>query len=127
MVQPLFNSRKHIMNKRKRGGMIMKTIFSLIASCMLAVSAFAGSIKIKVNGNQQVQVVVDGVNYNSVDYTNDEMLFNNLSNGQHSVVIYRMNNRGRAKQIYSSTIMLEADKDILLTIGTNGSISREEF
>jgi CTP:phosphocholine cytidylyltransferase-like protein len=105
----------------------MKTITMLLVSFLFALSAIAGTIRVKVNGNQQIQVVVDGTTYNSDNFVSGEMAFSNLAEGKHTVVIYRTNNRGVSKQIYSSTIMLDANKEILLTVGSGGSISREEF
>ena len=107
--------------------MIMKTIFSLIVSCLVAVSAMAATIRVSVKGNQDVQVVLDGQTYLSSNYTNREMVFQNLAEGSHTVVISKINRNGRARQLYSSTVILDANKEVRLSVAANGSISREEF
>ena len=71
----------------------MKTISMLLLSFLFALSAIAGTIRIKVNGNQDVQVVFNGTTYNSQNFAGDEIVFSNLAEGQHTVTIFRKNNR----------------------------------
>ncbi|HWJ91951.1 MAG TPA: DUF4476 domain-containing protein [Flavisolibacter sp.] len=107
----------------------MKTILSLMIGTFLTISASAGTIRIVFNGNRDYQAVVDGRSYSSNDYTtgaNNELVLN-LQNGQHTVQIFRTNRRGISKQVYSSTFNLNYDQDIRLTIGANGSVTREEI
>ena len=107
--------------------MVMKTITCLLFSLLFTFAVSAQKLRITVNGNQDVQVVVDGTTYNSDNFINNEMVLSNLSLGSHSVTIYRMNQRGRAKQLYSSKLQIDGDREIHLSIGANGSISREEY
>lgn len=104
----------------------MKTIFVFIVSILFAVSAFAGSLRISFNGNKDFQVAVDGETYTSDNYLNDDVVLNNLS-GNHRVTVYRMNKRGRMKQVYSSDVIVGVGEEIHLTINSDGSIQREEL
>jgi hypothetical protein len=111
---------------------VMKTILSLIVSSLLTLSAFAGSITISFNSNKSFEALVDGRTYSSGDYNSmngsgNQLVLNNLSAGQHTVQIYRLNaNNKRNKQVYSSTFYLNVNQNIHLTVSGNGTISREE-
>lgn len=104
----------------------MKTIFSFIISILFAVSAFAGSLRISFNGNRNFQVVVDGQTYTSESYLNNDVVLDNLS-GNHRVSVYRINKRGRSRQVYSSDVIVGVGEEIHLTINSDGSIQREEL
>jgi len=105
----------------------MKVFAGLLTTLFLTTAAMAGTIRITVAGNQEVQAVIDGITYNPSNFVNDEVVVGNLSEGNHSVVIYKVNRRGRSKQLYSSNVRLEENSDIRLTITANGGITREEL
>lgn len=103
----------------------MKTVFSFIIASLLAVTAFAGTIRVSFNGNRDFQVVVDGRTYSSSDYLSNDIVLNNLS-GDHTVSIYKINKRGRNKALYSSTVNVGYNEEIHLTVNSDGSIERTE-
>ena len=109
----------------------MKTLLSLLIAILIAVSAFAGTVRITFEGNanKDIRVELDGRVYHSKDYissTSNQLVLQNLQDGEHSVIIYRVNKRGRTKQLYESSFNLQANQEIHLTVNQNGTITREE-
>lgn len=106
-------------------GSTMKKVFIILCSICFSVSAYAQTLRVTFNGNRDFQLVVDGKSYNSTNYLNDDIVLNNLS-GEHNISIYMTNKRGKARQVYSSSINLPAGKEVHLTVNANGSIERTE-
>jgi len=107
----------------------MKTICLLLAGSLMTATAFSQTITISFNGNKDYRAQVDGRSYSSSDYTgnmNNRVSLNNLSAGAHSVAIYKINKRGKSKPVYTSTVNLGYNEEVMLTVNNNGSISREE-
>lgn len=103
----------------------MKKIFILIICGFFAASAYSQSLRVSFNGNRDFQLVVDGKTYHSASYLNDEVVLNNLP-GQHNIIVYRINKRGKAKEVYSSAINLSPGEEVHLAVNNNGSIERTE-
>jgi len=103
----------------------MKRIFCISIGALLAVSAYSQSLRVSFNGTKDFKLVVDGTDYNSNSYLNNDLVVNNLS-GKHAVSIYRLNRNGRNKRLYSSTVSLSPNQEVHFTIDNSGSISREE-
>jgi hypothetical protein len=103
----------------------MKHILSLIIFAALAASAYSQSLRVTFNGNKDFQLKVDGKTYSSNNYSNNDVVINNLS-GDHTIGIYKLNKRGKSRKIYTSNLSLAQDREIHLTVNNNGSISREE-
>ena len=100
-----------------------KLIVIFILFC--AVTAHSQSLRVTFNGNRDFQLVVDGKTYNSSNYLNNDVVLHNLA-GDHNVSVYRMNKRGKNRQVYSSSIKLSPGEEVHLTINSNGSIERTE-
>src|SRR5690348_15444671 len=99
----------------------MKTLCMLLVGSFLATAAFSQSITISFNGNKDFRALVDGRSYSSNDYNsgmNDQVVLNNLTAGDHTVQVYKVNRKGREKQIYSSTFRLNVNEDVRLTVNS---------
>jgi hypothetical protein len=104
----------------------MKQIFSVLICALFAASASSQTLRVTFNGNKDFNLVVDGTNYSSGNYLNNDVVVNNLP-GQHKVSVYRVNNRnGRSKRLYSSSVNLSQGQEVHLTVKGNGSIDRED-
>ncbi|MFL5810563.1 MAG: DUF4476 domain-containing protein [Flavisolibacter sp.] len=106
----------------------MKKILCFLIAGVLAVSAFAGTVKVTLNGNKNFVVSIDGRTYTANSMTNGkkEILITNLANGQHSIEIYRPNNRGVNKSIYSSSFNLDQNEMMNIIVNNNGGVRIEE-
>lgn len=102
----------------------MKTIFSVLISIFFAAPAFSQSIRVSFDGKRDFQVVVDGSTYRSDAYMNNDLVLSNLT-GEHNVSIYRVNKKGKARQVYTSNLTLSPGEEVHLTINNN-SIERSE-
>jgi hypothetical protein len=114
-----------IVIKEKEEETTMKKVFNFIICALAAASAYSQSVRVSFNGNKDYQFLVDGKTYNSTNYANNDVVVNNLS-GEHAISVYRINKRGKSKQVYTSTVNLSPNEEVHLTINSNGSISREE-
>jgi len=106
-------------------GSVMKKFSGVLICSLILASAYSQSIKVSFNGNREFQLVVDGKTYNSESYASNDLVLNNLY-GEHSLRIYRVNKRGKSKEVYSSTVNLSPGEEIQLVVNRNGSIERTE-
>jgi len=106
----------------------MKKFLCFILAGFIAASAFAGNVRITLNGNKNFVVTIDGRTYtpNTVSSGKKEILITDLQNGQHSIEILRPNNRGVNKAVYSSTFNLDQNESLNITVNGNGSVKIEE-
>jgi len=106
----------------------MKKMFSLVLAGILAVSAFAGTVRVTLNGNKNFAVSIDGINYTATTVNNGtrEIVITTLQTGQHSIEILRANNRGVNKSIYSSNFDLGQYENMHITVSANGSVKIDE-
>jgi len=107
---------------------ITKKFFSVMLAGLLAVSAFAGTVRVTLNGNKNFVVSIDGISYTATTVSNGarEILITTLQTGQHSIEILRANNRGVNKQIYSSSFDLGQYENMHITVSANGGVRIEE-
>ena len=103
----------------------MKQLFSFLICALFAASSYSQSLRVTFNGNRNYQLTVDGRNFSSGSYQDNDVVVNNLS-GSHNVTVSRVNRNGRARAIYSSTVNLSPGQEIHLTVSNNGSIQRED-
>ena len=106
----------------------MKKILCLILAGFVAVSAFAGHVKITLNGNKNFVVMIDGRTYtpNTTSTNKKEILITDLQNGRHTIEIFRPNARGVNKEIYESSFDLSQNESIHITVNGNGGVKIEE-
>lgn len=106
----------------------MKKILCFILAGCIAVSAFAGNVKITLNGNKNFVVMIDGRTYtaNTTSAGKKEILINDLQNGRHTIEIFRPNARGVNKEIYESSFDLSQNESIHITVNGNGGVKIEE-
>ena len=106
----------------------MKKILCFLLAGVLAVSAFAGTVKVTLNGNKTFIVTIDGRTYtpNTTGNGKKEIVISDLQNGQHSIEIYRPNNRGVNKSIYSSSFTLNQNEMMNIIVNANGGVRIEE-
>jgi hypothetical protein len=106
----------------------MKKFLCFIVAGIMAVSAFAGSVKITLNGNKSFVVMIDGTTYtpNTISSGKKEIIINDLVTGQHTLEIFRPNNRGVNKGIYSSSFNLGQNETLHVTVSGNGAVKMEE-
>ena len=103
----------------------MKQLFSLLICALFAASSYSQSLRVTFNGNRNYQLTVDGRNFSSGSYQDNDVVVNDLS-GSHNVTVSRVNRNGRTKAIYSSTVNLSPGQEVHLTVSNNGSIQRED-
>jgi hypothetical protein len=106
----------------------MKKFLCFILAGFIAASAFAGNVKITLNGNKNFVVMIDGRTYtaNTTSAGKKEILINDLQNGQHTIEIFRPNARGVNKEIYQSSFDLSQNESIHITVNGNGGVKIEE-
>lgn len=104
----------------------MKNIFTLLIGGLLTTSAFANNITLTVPNNRNYQVMIDGRNVNSNNYSNSNTIYlNNLQNGQHTIEVYRMKKNGggnKNRPVYSSYFNSSPQYDLSITVDNNGRI-----
>ncbi len=106
----------------------MKQFLAILISLSVAFSMNAqnntGKLTITVNGNRNLQITIDGRNYNpQVNNINTSTIsVTNLVTGQHTYTLSRtVQNRTTAERI-SSTFNLRYNYDMLLKLNENGSL-----
>jgi len=110
----------------------MKKISIFLAGLLIAFSVqaynkiIASAVTITVNGNKNLQISVDGREYNLVNNiatgNKTTISVNNLENGQHSFLAIRTDlNTNRSHRI-ATTFNLRQGYDMLITVNGNGSI-----
>ena len=106
----------------------MKKFLCFIIAGFVAVSAFAGNVKITLNGNKNFVVMIDGKTYtaNTTSGNKKEILITDLQNGRHTIEIFRPNARGVNKEIYESSFDLSQNESIHITVNGNGGVKIEE-
>ena len=86
----------------------MKSLIVFILSCLTALSVYAQTVTITVNGNRNRQVLVDGRSF-TVDNTTTSptlkapIIINDLQTGQHTLQIVRLNPNTNTTNRTSST------------------------
>jgi hypothetical protein len=104
----------------------MKNIFTLLIGGLLTTSAFANNITLTVPNNRNYQVMIDGRNVSSNNYSNSNTIYlNNLQYGQHSIEVYRMKKNGwgnKNRPVYSSSFNSSPQYDLNITVDNNGRI-----
>lgn len=110
----------------------MKSLLILILSCLTALSVYAQTVTITVNGNRNREVLVDGRSFTVENATTSTTLkapiiLNDLQTGQHTLQVVRMNpNTNTTNRTSSTTFTLRPGFDLEITINGNGSVSQTE-
>src|SRR5688572_25414686 len=110
----------------------MKSLLIFILSCLTALSVYAQTVTITVNGNRNRQVLVDGRSFTVENSTTSTTLkvpiiLNDLQTGQHTLQIVRTNpNTGTTNRTSSTTFTLRPGYDLEITINGNGSVAQTE-
>ncbi len=114
---------------------IMKTIFTLLASAFITVSAFAterpvSSIMIKSAGRSDIAVVLDGKTFQPGD---NSIVISGLMDGLHTLKVLKVSdNRGfsfssnRSNVLYNGQVSIKRSTSLKMTIERNGRASFEE-
>ena len=110
----------------------MKSLLIFILSCLTALSVYAQTVTITVNGNRNRQVLVDGRSFTVDNSTTSPTLkapiiINDLQAGQHTLQIVRLNpNTNTTNRTSSTTFNLRPGFDLEITINGNGSVAQKE-
>jgi len=110
----------------------MKSLLVFILSCLTALSIYAQTVTITVNGNRNREVLVDGRSFTVENTTTSTTLkapiiINDLQTGQHTLQVVRMNpNTNTTNRTSSTTFTLRPGYDLEITINGNGSVSQTE-
>jgi hypothetical protein len=128
MVWPLFSLTVNLFSNENVEESIMKKFLCFILTGFLAVSAFAGNVKITLNGKDNFVVLIDGKTYTPTTISSDRKEVNvySLQTGQHTLEIFRTNNRGVNKDVYTSSFILGENESVHITVSANGAIKLEE-
>jgi hypothetical protein len=103
----------------------MKRIITLMIGCFIAAASWAqySTVTIKVNGNKNRQVVLDGRSY-PLDNTNSKTItITDLQPGQHSIQVLR-NNRNTSPT--TTTFTLRQGYNVNISINGNGGVQVKE-
>lgn len=110
----------------------MKSLIIFILSCLTALSVYAQTVTITVNGNRTREVLVDGRSFTVENATTSTTLkapiiLNDLQTGQHTLQVVRLNpNTNTTNRTSSTTFTLRPGYDLEITINGNGSVSQTE-
>ena len=105
----------------------MKTLFSLTLGLLLTVTAFAGTVRVTINGNKDFVVKIDGRIYSTnTTGTSKQIVINDLQNGRHRLQILRPVRNGSTREVYSSNFNLNANESLDITVNGNGRVHMEE-
>ncbi len=109
----------------------MKQLTIFLISFLIALSIHAhnnligGAITITVNGNKNLQILVDGKDYNlsNTDATGNKttIYLNNLETGQHTFQVIRTDRNTNRSDRISTTFNLRYGYDMLIKVNGNGS------
>jgi hypothetical protein len=104
----------------------MKRIIGLVIGCFLAAASFAqyNTVTIKVNGNKNRQIVLDGRTY-SLDNinSNKSITITDLQPGQHTIQVVR--NRKNTNPV-TTTFTVTQGYDVSINVNGNGGIQVRE-
>jgi hypothetical protein len=107
----------------------MKIFFSLMISCFLALSSFAqyNSVILKVNGNKNRKVVLDGRTYTMTNANakanNKNITITDLQPGQHTIQVLRTN---KSTSTTTTTFMIKNGYDVTITVNGTGAVQVRE-
>jgi CTP:phosphocholine cytidylyltransferase-like protein len=105
----------------------MKTLFSFTLSMLLTAAAFAGTVRVTINGNKDFVVKIDGRIYTpNTTGTSKQIVITDLQNGRHRLQILRPVRNGSTREIYSSNFNLNANESLDITVNGNGRVHMEE-
>jgi alpha-D-ribose 1-methylphosphonate 5-triphosphate synthase subunit PhnG len=115
----------------------MKTLLITLLSCFIGLTVWAQTtptVTIKVNGNRNREVRVDGENFmvsaetNSVNSPNAPITISQLALGQHTLQVIRANPNNSNNTITgaTTTFNLRANYDLKITVNQNGSVQLTE-
>ena len=107
----------------------MKSIFTLVMSCLMAVSVFAadvaGRITVSFTGNKDYKVLIDGRAYEAG--SGNRIYLRDIRPGRHTIEVYNTktkNNRKNARPVYAGSFTVRPNRDMDIWIDRNG---RAEF
>ncbi len=107
----------------------MKILFSLLVGCFIAFSSFAqyNNVTLKVNGNKNRKVVLDGKTYTmsntNARANNKNVTIPNLEAGQHTIQVIR-NTKATSTAVSSFTI--RNGYDVIITVNGTGNVQIKE-
>jgi len=119
----------------------MKKVSIFLVSCLMALSIGAqnnaGIVTIKIDGNRNKEVLVDGksyavsvntdINSNTTTAVNMPITINDLQTGQHTLQVVRSNtNNNNTSATNTVTFNLRSGYDLQITISKNGSVQQNE-
>ena len=100
-----------------------------LVACFTALAVNAQTVTVKVKGNRNHQVLIDGNSYtvntttSSTTAVNTPIVVTGLSLGQHTVQVMRSNpNTGRITEGMKTTFTLQSGYDMNITVSANGGI-----
>src|SRR5687768_2904165 len=97
----------------------MKVFLSLMISCFIALSSFAqyNDVTLKVNGNKNRKVVLDGRTYTMTNTNakanNKNIVITDLQPGKHTIQVFRTN---KATNTTVTTFTLRSGYDAIITV-----------
>jgi transcriptional regulator CtsR len=105
----------------------MKRITGLVIGCFLAAASFAqnNTVTIKVNGNKNRQIILDGRTYSldNLNANNNSITVTDLQLGQHTIQVLRSN---RNKNNVTTTFTLRQGYDLNINVNGGGGIQVRE-
>jgi hypothetical protein len=107
----------------------MKIFLSLLGSCLVALSSFAqyNDVILKVNGNKNRKVMLDGRVYNMSNTNpkanNKSVTITDLQPGQHSIQVIRTN---KTTNTVTTSFTIRSGYDVTITVNGTGAVQLKE-
>jgi hypothetical protein len=107
----------------------MKVFLILVTSCFIALSSFPqhNDVILKVNGNKNRKVVVDGTTYTMTNTNakanNKNVTITHLQPGSHTIQVLRTN---KATNTTVTTFTLRSGYDVIITVNGTGAVQVKE-
>jgi hypothetical protein len=114
----------------------MKSLSILIISCLTALSVFAQNnivVTVTLNGNQNKEVLIDGISYQASEYSNTSsanmnmITVSNLSAGQHTLQVVRTAANSTRRNVGNERVFnLRRGYDLDIVVNGNGTVQLTE-
>ncbi len=109
----------------------MKSIFTFFFFSFITAYAFANDVTVFFKGDRNYQIVIDGQTlYANQNASNSSIYLPNLSVGNHSIEVYRLQNNKKwwknNKPVYASSFTVRPQFDVFINVDDDGGVRIDE-